>query len=162
MSLWLDIITRILVIQFTKFYSFLLWKFFHFHRGVLEGVLHMVLWELLRLSDSLVNRSFCWSDISRVQLKSNWVVGKGLLASDSKTVWNSRLVLSKALLIFFNCRYGNWFISKELPLKEALDDVMLHSGNCSDIQMALRTDHFADPTFRESNWSPAEQMVKDC
>ena len=61
----------LIIIQFTKFYSFLLWKFVHFHRGVLEGVLHMVLWELLRLSDSLANRSFCRSDISRVQLRSN-------------------------------------------------------------------------------------------
>ena len=58
------------ILQFTKFYSFL-WKFVHFHRGGLEGVLHMVLWELLRLPDSLANRSFCRSDISSVQLKFN-------------------------------------------------------------------------------------------
>ena len=74
----------LIIIQFTKFCSFLLWKFVHFKRGVLEGLLHMVLWELLRLPDSLANRSFCRSDISRVQLKSNLTVGKGLLASDSK------------------------------------------------------------------------------
>ena len=55
------------IVQFTKFYSFL-WKFVHFHRGSLEGVLHMV---LLRLPDSLANRSFCRSDISSVQLKFN-------------------------------------------------------------------------------------------
>ena len=42
------------------------------------------------------------------------------------------------------------FISKELGLKEPLDDVMLHSLNCSYIQMALQTDHF-DWTFRGSN-----------
>ena len=69
----------LIIIQFTKFHDFLLGKFVEFHRGVLEGVLHMTLWELLRLSDSLVNQSFRWLDISRVQLKSNWTVGKTLL-----------------------------------------------------------------------------------
>ena len=61
----------LIIIQFTKFYSFFFWKFVHFHRGVLEGVLHMVLWELIRLSDGLANQSFFQSGISRVQLKSN-------------------------------------------------------------------------------------------
>ena len=45
---------------------------------------------------------------------------------------------------------------------EALDDVMLHSGYYSDIQMALQTDHIIDPTFRGSNWSPTEQLGKYC
>ena len=40
----------LIIMQFTKLYSFLLWEFVHFHRGVREGVLHMVLWKLLRLS----------------------------------------------------------------------------------------------------------------
>ena len=47
---------------------------------------HVALRELLRLSDVLVNRSFCRSDISRVQLKSNWTVGERLLASDGGAV----------------------------------------------------------------------------
>ena len=45
----------LIIIQFTKIYSFLLWEFVHFYRGVLEGVLNMVLWELIRLSDHLAN-----------------------------------------------------------------------------------------------------------
>ena len=48
-----------IIIQFTKIYSFLLWEFVNFHRGVLEGVLHMVLWELIRLSAGLANQLFC-------------------------------------------------------------------------------------------------------
>ena len=48
----------LIIKQFTKIYSFLLYKFFHFHRGVLEGILHIVLWELIRLPDGLVKRSF--------------------------------------------------------------------------------------------------------
>ena len=62
----------------------------------------MVLKELRRLSEGLVNRSFCRLNISRVQRKFSWQVGKELLASDSKTVWKSRvnLNLSKAGLIF--------------------------------------------------------------
>ena len=104
----------LIIKQFTKIYSFLLWKFVHFHRGVLEGILHIVLWELIRLPDGLVNRSFWRWDFSRVQLKSNWTVGKGLLTSDSKTFWKSRLILSKSLSLFFYCWFGNWFIWKEL------------------------------------------------
>ena len=46
----------LIMIQFTKIYSFLLWKFVHFYRGVLDEVLHMVLRELLRLSDGLGNQ----------------------------------------------------------------------------------------------------------
>ena len=157
----------LIIIQFTEIYSFLLWEFVHFHRGVLEGVLHMALWELIRLSDGLANRSFCRWDFSRVQLKSNWTVGKGLLTSDSKTFWKNRLILSKSLLLFFYGWFGNWFIWKELvsrSLKDDAfkDDVMLHYGNFWDIQMTLRIDHFVNRTFRESNWSPTEQLVKGC
>ena len=46
----------LIMIQFTKIYSFLLWKFVHFYRGVFDEVLHMVLRELLRLSDGLGNQ----------------------------------------------------------------------------------------------------------
>ena len=107
-------------------------------------LMQIVLTDLFRLSDGLANRSFCRSDISRVQLKSHWTVGKKLLASDSKTVCKSRLILSKAQLIFFNGWFGNCIILKELTLKEFQHDIMLHSGNCSDIQMTLRTNHFID------------------
>ena len=51
---------------------------------------------------------------------------------------------------------------KQLGLKEPQDDVMLHSLNCSDIQMALRTDHFVNQTFRGSNLSLTEQLVNGC
>ena len=127
-----------------------------------SGWCNVALGDMLRPSDSLTSRSFCWSDISRVQLKSNWTVGKRLLVSDSKTVWKSRLILSKILLNFFNDCFGNSSISKELSLKEPLDDVMLHSEICSDPQMVLRTDHFVDRTFRALNWNPTEQLVKGC
>ena len=119
----------------------------------------MLLTELFRVSDRLANQSFCGSDIWRVQLKSNWTVGKKFLLSDSKTVCKSWLIFSKAQLIFFNGWFGNCIISKELTFKEFLHDVMLHSGNCSDIQMALWTDHFVDRTFGESNWSPTEVQL---
>ena len=124
--------------------------------------MHRGLTDIFRLLDSFENGSFCRSDIARVQLKSNWAFGKRLLDSDSKTVWKSRLILYENTINYFKGWYGNWFISKELTLKEALDDVMLQLGNCWDIQMALRADHFVDRTFRESKWSPTEQLVKDC
>ena len=94
------------------------------------------------------------------QLKYNWTVSKRLLTSGSKPVWKSRLLL-KAQLIFFNEWFENCIILNELTFKEFLH-VMLHSVNCSDIQMALQTDHLVDQTFGESNWSPTEQLVKAC
>ena len=127
-----------------------------------SGLCNVAFGDMLRPSDDLANWSICRSDISRVQLKSNWTVGKRLLASDSKTVWKSRLILSKLLLNSFNGCFGNSSISKELVLKEPLDDVMLHSGTCSDNQMVLRTNHFVNRTFGGSNWSPTEQFVKVC
>ena len=92
----------------------------------------MVLTEFFKLSDGLANQSFCQTDILRVQLSSNWTFGKMLLASGSKTVWKSRLILSKARLNVFNVWFGNCIISKELALKDPMDDVMLLLGNCSD------------------------------
>ena len=49
----------------------------------------MVLKELSRLLDSLANQSFCWSDISRVQLKPNLKVGERLLAFDQSQFDNA-------------------------------------------------------------------------
>ena len=55
-----------------------------------------------------------------------------------------------------------------LPSRRTLQDYLnairpntWHSRSCSDSQMALRTDHFVNRTFRGSNWSPAQQLVKD-
>ena len=116
----------------------------------------------LWFSDGLANRSFCRSDSSKVQLKSNWIVDKRLLASDSKTVSNIRLFLSKLLSDFFNGCFGNSSIWKELALKEPLDDVMLHSGICSDSQMTLRNNQFVNRKFRGTSWIPTEQLVEVC
>ena len=127
-----------------------------------SGLCNIGLGDILRPSDGLANWSFCWSDIWRGQLKSNWTIGKRLLASDSEPVWKSRLILLKFLSNFFNGWFGKSPILKELALKERLDGVMLQSGICSDPQMALQTDHFVDWTFRGSNWSPTEQLVKVC
>ena len=124
-----------------------------------SGWCNVALRDMLRPSDGLASRSFCWSDISRVQQKSNWRLGKRFLASDSKTVWKSRLILSKSLLNFFNGCFGNSSISKELALKEPLDAVMLHSGTCSNPPMALQTNHFLDGTFRGSNWTVDESLL---
>ena len=112
-------------------------------------------------SYDFANRSFCWSDISRVQLKSNWTVGKWLLASDSKTVWKSRLILIK-IIKFFNGCFGNSSISKKLALKEPLDVVMLHSGYAQTLTWScepiiLLIGHFEGPTEVQLNswWKSA-------
>ena len=51
-----------------------------------SGWCHVAPRELPKHSDSLANRSVCRSDISRVQLKSNWTVGETLLASVQEVV----------------------------------------------------------------------------
>ena len=117
----------------------------------------MVLTELFRLSDGLANRSFCRSDILRVQLKSNWTVSKSLLASSSKTVWKARLILSKAGIKFlFNGLFGNSFISKlfskEFSVKEALDDVISYTQETAQTfawlfePIIFSIGHFEGPT----------------
>ena len=107
-------------------------------------------------TDHFVNQAFWGSKWSPTEQ-----LVKGFYSLMDKIVWKNRLILSKARLIFFNNLLGNSFISKELALKEPLDDVMLHSGNYCDIQMALETNHFVDRTFWGSNWRPSEQLVKD-
>ena len=134
-SLWKDIITRILIIKFrpkTRCQSVRLMKWSDRkgnwgHSSVSYNLqtfigssfkiclswkkcrsiwisyewCHFALMELLRLSDVLVNRSFCWADISRVQLKFNWTVGERLLASDQEAVRECRLILLKGQRTFF-------------------------------------------------------------
>ena len=138
MAISIFIVLNLKICSFGK--TFQWWSSYQVHRGITD---------IFRLLDSFANGSFRRSDISRVQLKSNWAFGQRLLASDSKTV----LILYKNTINYFKGWYGNWFISKELTLKEALDDVMLHLRNCWDIQMALWIDHFVNRTFRGSNWS---------
>ena len=146
----------LIIIQFRKIYSFLLWELVHIHRGVLKGVLHMVLWELIRLSDGLANQSFCWWDFSRVQLKANWTVGQGLLASNSKTFWKSRLILSKSSLLFFYGWFGNWFIWKELVSRSLWMMSCCTTGTsetfrwpCKPIILSIR--HFKSPAKVQLN-----------
>ena len=119
-------------------------------------LMQIVLTDLFRLSDGLANRSFCRSDISEVHLKSNETFGKKYLASDSKTVYKSRLILSKAQLIFFNGLFGNCIISKELTLKEFLYDVMLTQRTAQTFRwpcewIILSNRHFESPTEVQLN-----------
>ena len=57
--------------------------------------------ELLRLSLGFVKRCFYRSIILRVQLKSNWTVGKKLLVSDKRAVGKFKLILYKGLIYSF-------------------------------------------------------------
>ena len=64
-----------------------------------------VLTEFFRLSDGLANRSFCRSDIWRVQLKSNWAVRKRLLASDCKAILKKQDNFIESKINFFLMAY---------------------------------------------------------
>ena len=147
----------------TKFFTIFNFKIYWLAKNFLWGrsqLVYMVLKELLRLSDPLANRSFCQSDISWVQLKSNWTFRERLLASYQDTVRECRLILLKRELIFLKC-----LIWKIIHLEKNFSDVALslftgYWGNSSHCQMALRTDHFVDRTFRGSNGSPTDQLVK--
>ena len=119
-------------------------------------LVHRVLRELFRLLDSFPNRSFCRSDISRIQVKSNWSIGKRLVASDSKKVWKTKLILLKSLLIFFNGWFRNSFISKELALKESLQmscctrrTAQALRWSCEPIILSIG--HFESPTEVQLN-----------
>ena len=83
----------------------------------------MVPTELFRLSDGLSNWLFCRSDISRVQLKSNWKVGERLVSSDEGSIMNSYLVqanFTETTMIFFQC-----LISKLIHLEKNFSNAVL-------------------------------------
>ena len=105
----------------------------------------MVLRKELRLSFCFANQPFCQSDISMVQLNSNWRVGEGLLASDQVAVWECWLFLFKGQQTFLGCLVWKF-------IRFVLSCHTWYSGNCSDCHLALQTDHFVNRTFRESNW----------
>ena len=138
-------------------------KSYSFGKSFQYGALslyNMVVMELFRLPDILANRSFCRSEISWVQLKSNWIFRERLLASYRVGVRECRLILLKRQLIFSQC-----LIWKIIHLEKTFSDGALslfteYSGNSSQCQMALETDHFVDWTFRGSNWSPTLSVGK--
>ena len=63
-----------LYLKIDSFAKNFLWKSYQ--------LLHMVVRELLRLPDNLKKLLFCQSDISRIELQSNWTVDEFLLFSD--------------------------------------------------------------------------------
>ena len=138
-----------------KIYSIpkkLLWKS--------SQLVHMVVRELLRLSDDLVRQTFCWSDISKVHLKSNWTVGERLLASNQEAVIERRLNLNKGKGTFLGC-----VISKIIYLEKKFTDKVLslyigYSSNSSDSQMAWWTNPFVDWTLW--CWCRSGQWMKEC
>ena len=137
----------------------MVWIFIHFERISFvraSGWCNAEPGELLKLSDEFVNWSFCQLDISRVQVKSNWTVGKRLPASDSKTFWKSRLILSKSLLFFFYGRFGNWFLWKELVWRSFWMMSCCTQGTAQTFRwpckpIILSIGHFQSPTELQLN-----------
>ena len=90
-------------------------------------------------------RTVRW-DISSVKLKSNWSVGKRLLAFDSKIVWKSRL----------NGWFGNWFIlffeGAFGWCHVALRELLRHSDGTANRL-------FCQSDISRSKWSPTEWLV---
>ena len=119
--------------------------------------IHMVVWELVRRLDSLVNRSFCWLDIWRIGLKSNWRVG----------LWSRSSQRMEAKFIELTVNGFTMSDFKNYSFEKSFSDGALslytgYSGNSSHCLKVLRTDHFVDGIFRSSNWSPTEQLIRNC
>lgn len=49
------------------------------------------------------DRSFGWSDISRVQLKPNWAVSDGIVACDLEATFKQKLTLFQEQWKFLEC-----------------------------------------------------------
>ena len=84
----------------------MVWKFIHFGRISFErasGWCQVAPGEPLRVPGGLANRLFCWLDISRVKLKSNWTVGESLLAFGQEAIRERRLNLFKQQWTFLQC-----------------------------------------------------------
>ena len=105
-----------------------------------------------RLLDDLGDQWFCRLDIWRVQLKSKWTVGKKLLASDSNTIWEIRLIFENR--IFF--KFLVWKFTHFVRISFDGASGWCHDAHrdsdfqCEPIILSIR--HFEGPT---------EQLVKE-
>ena len=145
-----------------KFFTIFNFKIYWLAKNFLwesSQLVHMVLKELLRLSDPPVNRSFFRSDISWVQLKSNWTFCERLLDSYQDAIIECRLILLKRQLIFIQRQIWKIIHLEKIFGDEALSLFTGYLGIFSHCQMALQTKHYIDWTFRGSNWSPTDQLV---
>ena len=107
----------------------------HFKRIGFEGAsgwCYVALRELLWHSDCLANRSFCQSGISRVQLKSNWIVAERLLASYQEAVRECKLILLKAQRTFLMLHFKIYSLVKK-------NSVMVFLVNTDGTQKTLQT-----------------------
>ena len=125
-----------------------------------ESLADLILYELLRLSDGLTNRSFCPSNIFRVQLKAKWIVGEWPSASDQLAVWRCRLVLFKRHRTFSQCLVCKFIYSKRILYYRALSSYTWYWEYCSECHLNMANDHFVVRLFRGFNWNPTEQLVK--
>ena len=57
----------------------------------------------------------------------------------------------------YSALFEHLFIPKKPSVKQVLASI---HGTQGIAQMALQTDDFVDGTFRGSNWSPTEHLVK--
>ena len=110
-------------------------------------IVHMVFKDLLRLSDGLANRAFCQSDISRVQLKSNWTVGESLVAFGQEAVREWRLNFFKGQWISFE-RASGWCNVALGDMLRVSDGLGNRSFCWSDILRAQL----------KSNWTVGERL----
>ena len=78
-------------------------------------------------------------------------VGERPLASNQQAVRQCRLILLKDYEIFDNTYFEILFIFKKKLCERVLSYDTWYLRRCLDCQMALRTDHFVDCTFGESN-----------
>ena len=116
----------------------------------------MVLTKLFRLSGGFANPSFCGSDISRVQLKSNWTVGEKFLVSDQEAVRECRLTLLKGQWTFFQCLISKLIHLDKKPMMEFLvnadgthETLQTVRWSCEPIILWIR--HFESPTEVQLN-----------
>ena len=119
-------------------------------------LIHMAVRKLLRLSDGLANRSFYRSDISRIQLKSNWAVGEKLLALDQEVVRNWRLSLHKKKRNLLQCLISKLFICKNVSVMEFLACTHGSQGTALFVRwpwepIILLIGHFEGPTEVQLN-----------
>ena len=75
-----------------------------------------------------MKQSFCQSDILRVQQKSNWTVGEGLLSCDKSQFDNAGWFCLKDKGIFYNAYFEHFFISRKVSVKEFLAGTFANPG----------------------------------
>ena len=104
-----------------------------------------------------------WPNISRVKLKSSWIVGESLIASDQQAAWKGWLISSKAQWFFCQCLIQKFIPFWKYVFKKAfcwcdaaLSKLLRPSDNLCELIILLIGHLRVQP---KSNWIVFQNLI---